>query len=42
MGGMDCLDMARDKDRWRTIIKVVMIFQVPCKCREFIDKPRNG
>ena len=29
MGGMDSLGMARDRDRWRTPIKVVMKFQVP-------------
>jgi hypothetical protein len=28
-GGMECLDLALDRDRWRTLIKAVMKFQVP-------------
>ena len=29
MGDMDCLDVARDRDRWQALIKAVMKFQVP-------------
>jgi hypothetical protein len=28
-GGMDWIDMARDRDRWRTVVSAVMNVRVP-------------
>ena len=28
-GGMDWIDLARDRDRWRALVNAAMIFQVP-------------
>ena len=32
MAGMDWIDLAQDRDRWRAVLNVVMnfIFMVPC------------
>jgi len=27
--GMDCIDLAQDRDRWRDVVNVVMILRVP-------------
>jgi hypothetical protein len=29
MGGVDCIDMAQDRDRWRALVSVVMNLRVP-------------
>ena len=29
MGGMDWIDLARDRDRWRELVNVIMNLRVP-------------
>jgi hypothetical protein len=36
-GGMDWIDMAQDRDRWRAVVSVVMNLRVPRNCGEFLD-----
>ena len=42
MGGIDCIDLVQDKDRWRALVNMIIKPSVSKKCEEFIDKLRTG
>jgi hypothetical protein len=35
--GADWIDLAQDRDRWRTVVYTVMNLRVPLKCGEFLE-----
>jgi len=36
-GDMNWIDLAQERDRWRTLVNAVMISSVSIKCGEFFD-----
>ena len=34
--GIDCIDLAQDRDKWRDVLSVVMNFSVPQNARTFM------
>jgi len=41
-GGMDWIDLAQDRDRWRGLVNVVTYLRGSVKCGEFLDWLRTG
>jgi hypothetical protein len=41
-GGMDWIELAQDRDRWRELLNVVMKPSGSIRCREFLDWPETG
>jgi hypothetical protein len=37
---VDWIDVAQDKDKWRSVVNAVLNFSVFVKCVEFLDYPR--
>ena len=35
--GLDWIELAQDRDRWLTLVNVVMNLRVPLKCVKFLD-----
>jgi hypothetical protein len=36
-GGIDWIELAQDRDRWRELVDAIMNHRVPIKWRDFLD-----
>jgi hypothetical protein len=37
MGGMNWIDLEKERNRWRAVVNAVMNLRVPEQCKEILD-----
>jgi hypothetical protein len=41
-GGMDWIDLARDRDQWRTLVNAAMNLRIPLNTGKFLNNCKTG